>query len=243
MCGPGSRAQDARGLGGDGVVLAFSVFAKTNSRPCVVRPASLRAGFFLLLVQEKETKEKDNPASAPSAHPARKVRERRPVAPTAHPCADGARSAIHRAPPSGRFGHRPPPLKGPGKAKSSALLRAEARARFLQGGCFCGQEGRASAFPGSLLAAASARRKGPQGRRDGSRRVCRQRKEALSANPGARSRSFARRSARNRGREGAVSLGSFSLGKQREGTGPQGCGTNRTRMWIGFRKNEKQKTG
>jgi len=43
-----------------------------------VRPASLRAGFFLLLVQEKETKEKDSPASSPSAHPARKVRERRP---------------------------------------------------------------------------------------------------------------------------------------------------------------------
>jgi len=43
-----------------------------------VRPASLRAGFFLLLVQEKETKEKDTPTAPPSGHPAPRVRERRP---------------------------------------------------------------------------------------------------------------------------------------------------------------------
>ena len=97
----------------------FSASARADSHPCEVRPASLRAGSFSLLAQRKGTKRKGSPASAPSAHPARKVRVRRPVAPTAHPCADGAMSAIHRAPPSGRFGHRPPPLKGPGKAKAA----------------------------------------------------------------------------------------------------------------------------
>jgi len=104
-------------------VLGRCGFCENRLASMRVRPASVRAGFFLLLVQEKETKEKDNPAVSPSAHPARKVRTRWPVAPTAHPCADGAMSAIHRAPPSGRFGHRPPPLKGPGKARRRAPAR------------------------------------------------------------------------------------------------------------------------
>jgi hypothetical protein len=66
-------------------------FATTDSRPGVfvgvwdlcrllrdnrlasvrVRPASLRAGFFLLLVQEKETKEKDTPKRPGQPAPAR----------------------------------------------------------------------------------------------------------------------------------------------------------------------------
>ena len=110
------------GLGADSIV---GVCATTDSRPWWVRPASLRAGDFLLLVQEKVTKENDSPAAAPRALPAREVRVRWPVAPTAPPCADGAMSAIHRAPPAGRFGHRPPPLMGTGH--SSALPRAKAR--------------------------------------------------------------------------------------------------------------------
>ena len=129
-------------------VLGRCGFCENRLASMRVRPASVRAGFFLLLVQEKETKEKDNPAVSPSAHPARKVRTRWPVAPTAHPCADGAMSAIHRAPPSGRFGHRPPPLKGPGKARQRAPAR---RSRAAP----CGS-GFSRNAPDSLLACAQA---------------------------------------------------------------------------------------
>ncbi|WP_306581945.1 hypothetical protein, partial [Dokdonella sp.] len=49
------------GLGADSIV---GFFAKTDSRPWWVRPASLRAGVFLLLAQEKVTKEKGSPRGA-----------------------------------------------------------------------------------------------------------------------------------------------------------------------------------
>ncbi len=55
----------------------------------------------------------------------------------------------------------------------------------------CGHDARAFAFQ-SLSAAAGARRRGPQGRREGSRRVCRSCRDARSANPAARLRSPAR---------------------------------------------------
>jgi hypothetical protein len=61
-----------------------------------VRPASLRAGFFLLLVQEKETKEKDTPTAPPSA--ARKVRERRPGFADDASVHRGERARVLRAP-------------------------------------------------------------------------------------------------------------------------------------------------
>jgi len=63
-----------------------------------VRPASLRAGFFLLLVQEKETKEKDTltPAVA-RASCARDFAIALRGLPTAHPCADGKLARIVRA--------------------------------------------------------------------------------------------------------------------------------------------------
>jgi len=75
-------------------------FAKTDSRPCAFRPASLRAGFFLLLVQEKETKEKDIPTAPPAAHRARA--------------------------PAGLVVRRLPALTETRKIQSSALLRADA---------------------------------------------------------------------------------------------------------------------
>ncbi len=63
-----------------------------------VRPASLRAGYPSLLVQRRVSPKKDTPAAPPCA---RKVRGRWLVAPTAHPCADGAMRALHRAHPAG----------------------------------------------------------------------------------------------------------------------------------------------
>ena len=56
--------------------LAFDValrrFATTDSRPCVVRPPSMAAGYFLLLAQKKVTKENGTLGSAPS--PSARVR-------------------------------------------------------------------------------------------------------------------------------------------------------------------------
>ena len=44
--------------------LVFGADAKTDSRPCVVCPPSLAASHFLLLAQEKVTKEKGTLAAA-----------------------------------------------------------------------------------------------------------------------------------------------------------------------------------
>jgi hypothetical protein len=49
-------------------------FAKPDSRPCALRRASLRAGHFLLLAQEKVTKEKGTPGTA-VAGSSRRLRE------------------------------------------------------------------------------------------------------------------------------------------------------------------------
>jgi len=49
-------------------------FAKPASRPCALRRASLRAGHFLLLAQEKVTKEKGTPGTA-VAGSSRRLRE------------------------------------------------------------------------------------------------------------------------------------------------------------------------
>ena len=48
-----------KGRVGWGWVLRFGfwVVARTDSRPCVVRPPSMAAGYFLLLAQKKVTKE------------------------------------------------------------------------------------------------------------------------------------------------------------------------------------------
>ena len=45
-------------------LLIFSAHAKTDSRPCAVCPPSLAASHFLLLAQEKVTKEKGTLAAA-----------------------------------------------------------------------------------------------------------------------------------------------------------------------------------
>ena len=47
-----------------GFGLGFRGFAITGSRPCVIRPPSMAAGYFLLLAQKKVTKEKGTLAAA-----------------------------------------------------------------------------------------------------------------------------------------------------------------------------------
>ena len=51
-------------------------FANPASRPCALPRASLRTGHFLLLAQEKVTKEKGTPGAAVFGHPALRLRER-----------------------------------------------------------------------------------------------------------------------------------------------------------------------
>ena len=54
-------------LGFVGLFARFGVFAKTDSRPCVVCPPSMAASYFLLLAQKKVTKENGTLGFAPSA--------------------------------------------------------------------------------------------------------------------------------------------------------------------------------
>ena len=132
----GHRPPPLMGIGNSSALLRAQACSasKPVSSASVRQPTHVPDGFvphpcgpvtFSCLPKRKSPKRRAAPAAAPRAHPARAVRGRRPVAPTAPPCADGAMSAIHRAPPAGRVGHRPPPLMGP--ANSSALLRAQAK--------------------------------------------------------------------------------------------------------------------
>jgi len=220
------------GLGGDGVwgchsvrdnrpagAFPLRVTSNRENRPASVRVplASLRAGYLLLLVQEKDT-----PTATPARHPASRVRERRPGFADSASCADGERARIPARAPGGP--PRPPFTVADGDpGESGALLRAEANSRVRAARGLCGREGRAFGSPGSLLAAASARREGPQGRREGSRRVCRQRRTRCRQTP-ERARTVTRAGcARDRGLEGALLFGDFLLGKQEKVTRSQGC--------------------
>ena len=87
---------------------------------------------------------------------------------------------------------------------------------------------RSALAPGSLSAAASRRRKSPQGARAGCARVRCQYTDVLSANPGACSRSRSGRTPKRPRPRGCLSLGYFSLGKQREVTRPPGWRTKLT---------------
>jgi len=87
-----------------------------------------RAGDFLLLAQEKVTK--DAPQSiAPFVRPARTVRASGRVPLTAHPCPDNGIGAIPRAAPAGVSVRCHRNAMGARRNRSSALLRAEAKAR------------------------------------------------------------------------------------------------------------------
>jgi hypothetical protein len=60
----------------------FGVIAKTDSRPCEFRPPSWRPSYFLLLVQEKVTKE--NTPSAPRRSRSERFAKDERVWPTGH---------------------------------------------------------------------------------------------------------------------------------------------------------------
>ena len=163
-----------------------------------------RAGSFSLHAQRKVTKRKGTLASrspdilsVDCASGLRGSLTARPVPTT------NARASVH-APLRAFSSTRSPGRKGnPGRAQARALLRAQSGAlptclpRLL---CL-------ALLPllGSPSAPAGGGRKGPQGGRDGSRPLRRQCADALSAQPGRRSRT---RGASSRGRRCGVS---FSL--------------------------------
>ena len=88
-----------------------------------------RAGDFLLLAQEKVTKENAPQSIAPFGHPAQRVRVSGRVPLTAHPCPDNGIGAIPRAAPAGVSDRCHRNAMGARRNQSSALLRAEAKAR------------------------------------------------------------------------------------------------------------------
>jgi hypothetical protein len=105
--------------------LILRFVAITDSRPCVARRASLPAGYFLLLAQEKVTKEKGTLGAAPAAK--RPVREGRPGSIDRPSLACDRMRAIHRAPSRALHAADPSGLRrvteGPGRAKSGGALR------------------------------------------------------------------------------------------------------------------------
>ena len=203
-----------------------------------VRPASLRSGVFLLLAQEKVTKEKGTPRSAAlRASCAQGSRSMSGCADSTSLCRRRNARAPSRA-PCGLLGHRPPPLMGIGNR--SALLRAKAKASSRFGTARWSDQGAqhrirhfasAGMMPAPLLfnpfrprqaREEEARRGGARDRAEFAVRAGmhgRQTPQRVCAVPRARC-------ARDQGREGAVLFGGFLLGEQEKATGPQGCGMN-----------------
>ncbi len=100
-----------------------------------VRPASLRSGGFLLLAQEKVTKEKGTlTALVPRASCARDCADALRGLPTVHSCTHGKLGAIHRAAPAGLFFARLPRPKGAEKRKRGhpARTRSPDRVRVRE---------------------------------------------------------------------------------------------------------------
>ena len=228
-----------------------------------VRPASLRAGGFLLLAQEKATKENGAlTALVPRASCARDCADALRGLPTDHPWSDGKLGAIHRAAPAGFSCARLPQPKGVEKPRRGhpartpemsdpvlrTLIRPPSRPETRRCLGFGAQERAALA-----LGARQRRRVAAEADRRGSamdRAHC-----AVSAGTRCRRNRtplahLARMERARRRCRAAISFGSFSLGKQRKGTGPQGCGTNtHGREWVVVRApdssegNLKQRRG
>ena len=94
-------------------------FAKPASRPCALRRASLRAGHFLLLAQEKVTKEKGTPEGAVGDEAADCASALRRFADGTSLCRQRTRAPPARA-PDGLFPPRTRRALGGPKIKSEA---------------------------------------------------------------------------------------------------------------------------
>jgi len=205
-----SISSSRRKAGPSALLCSGAFFAKTDSRPCAFPRASLRAGHFLLLAQEKVTKEKGTPGGTPAA--ALRVRYGRPGSADGTSCAaaESARSlaptlralsAALRRPTRGQDQERPLPPSAPSPASGGRdSLIGWALAHRL-------------GSSGSPLGAARTRRKKPEGARAGCACVRCQARDGLSANL----RSGLAQSAFGRPRpRGCPSLWLLSLGQARE---------------------------
>ena len=155
-----------------------------------------------------------------------------------------------------------------GARKSSALLRAEAPCRGCRSGeaatgvpharvavalaallhetpvlcvvsCFCAQERAAST--GSPYGAAGSGRKGPQGRREGSRRFRCQHTDVLSAEPG-RCLRTRRAGARRAHRPGCPFSWLLLFGQAKRSDSPAGMRAKPRRTRVGFTTTHKERT-
>src|SRR6478672_5564312 len=129
------------GLGEGTLVLRFGVFARTDSRPCVVCPPSMAASYFLLLVQEKVTKENTHSDSRPRLRRGFATGGR--VSPTGHPWPVVEIGAIPRA---ARV--RCTRLVRPPFAAAQREPEGERRKHRIYATGFCGRDCRALPFPG-----------------------------------------------------------------------------------------------
>ena len=123
-----------------GLLVLVWVFARTGSRPCVVWSPSMATSYFLLLVQEKVTKE--NTPSDPRPRLRRGFATGERVRPTGHPWPVVRIGAIPRAARASRgWSVRPPPLlRGTQESKSQASAAGTAalcssRAPLSRGKC------------------------------------------------------------------------------------------------------------
>ena len=215
-------------------VFALRRFAKADSRPCAAWSPSMATRYFLLLVQEKVTKE--NTPSAPRPRLKARVRYGRTGSTDRPSMACSRIGAIPRAARvRGTRLIRPPfpaaleglEERGRGKVNLLALtLPSPASGR--------GEKPSASAVGTAALCPSRA----PLGRGEqaeeivataGSRRVCRSTKDVLSANPAACSHSRRAWMPGDRGREGVFSLVSFFWTSKRKSLGRQDGGRKNTR--------------
>ena len=138
-------------MGGDGVFF-FGLLrcARTDSRPCESYRPSWPARYFLLLVQEKVTKENTPSVPRPSLREGFATGGRGSADRTSCPAAECARSLA-----------RTRAVRGP---DPSALRRVTEGPRSRAQALLLRQGLPRSALQGSLSAAASRRRKSPKGR-------------------------------------------------------------------------------
>ena len=190
-------------------------YAKTDSRPCVVCPPSLAASHFLLLAQEKVTKEKGTLAAAVAGHPCpATTRGRSGGSLTVRPCTGSERARILRA-PLRAFSSAPSPRpRGTREEQSAAVPAAEAR-RQRPSSCSC-----FALLLGPSVTRRRADGQGPRTARGGARdraHFAAGHGWPVGKTPAARSAPGAQRRARHRG---CVLFGYFLLHKQEKVTRP-----------------------
>ena len=196
-----------------------------------------RASHFLLLAQEKVTKEKGTPAGAVGRRPT--ARGRYGGSLTGHPWPVSELAGLLPATLRAFSSASSPRPRGTPKSQSR-WAKAHPIKAFPSPAC----GGRCRRRKGALLilapcGAAKGGRKGPKGRREGSRRF---RCGTGCAVSGTRPPVANPQRSCGRPTRGALLFGYFLLGKQEKVTRAQGCAWNRTGTWVGFREEQQEQS-